>query len=85
VIVSELDLRAELPCKLLRYQRGPQSIEGDLLALREGRHEAQIVPERMLLSQRTQPLRAPCEQARRVGEADARNGSFGKRLNLGGI
>ena len=83
--VRELDLLPHVRGELLRQECRPQSIELNLLCIRQGRHQAQVIPQRMTLTEGSQTLGALGEQACRVRQADARNGPFGKRLNLGGI
>jgi len=85
VLVGKLDLPAELLCKLLGYKGRPESIECHLLTVGHGCHQAKVIPQGVPLGQRAQALPAPCKKARRVGQSDARDGAFGKRLNLGGI
>jgi hypothetical protein len=83
--VGELDLLPYVRGELLRQECWPQSIELSLLSIRQSRHQAQVIPQRVILTQGPQTLRAVREQARWVGQADAWDGPFGKRLNLGGI
>jgi hypothetical protein len=83
--VGKLNLLARMLRKLLGHQCRPELIELNLLGIGHGRHQAQVVPEGMLLSQRAQTPRPPSEQARRVGQSHAWDGPFGKSLNLAGI
>ena len=83
--MGELDLLPHVSGELLRQECWPQGIELNLLSIRQGRHQAQVIPQRMTLTEGSQTLCALGEQACWVRQADARNGPFGKRLNLGGI
>jgi hypothetical protein len=83
--VGKLELWSKVRRELLGKQCGAQFIQLTLLSVRQGRHQAQVIPQGMLLTQGPQTLRPSSEQARRVRHADARQGSFGKSLNLGGI
>jgi hypothetical protein len=85
MLMRKLNLPAELLCKLLRGQGCRESVERNLLTVGHGRHQPKVVAQRVALGQCAQPLGTAREQARRVGQTDARDGSVGKRLNLGGI
>jgi hypothetical protein len=83
--VGELDLLPHICGELLRQECGPESVELSLLSIRQSRHQAQVIPQRVIRTQGPQTLRALREQGRRVRQADAWKGPLGKCLNLGGI
>ena len=56
--VGELDLLPHVRSELLRQECWPQSIELSLLSIRQSCHQAQITPQRVILTQGPQTLRA---------------------------
>jgi len=56
-----------------------------VLGICQDGHQAQVVADGVAFGELAQALRAQFEDLRAIGQADARDGALGERLNLPGF